>query len=164
MIFTEHFPALLNNIIIVIVFCRSLHVHDFFKLKLSFLFFLLFFLSFFLSQVDKIAFGDTQDVATHPGLQNKHADILLKFGFVWANVEWVDLRKPLYSALAARLYLSNIPAVRTLDYNKVFDYNYHTHIKSNKITKAQILYSIIASRLYHFNRDSLKRDFLLIDM
>ena len=30
------------------------------------------------------------------------------FQLVWANVEWVDLRKPLYSALAASLFLSLI--------------------------------------------------------
>ena len=27
------------------------------------------------------------------------------FGITWSTVQWVDLRKPLYSALAARLYL-----------------------------------------------------------
>ena len=28
----------------------------------------------------------------------------------WTTVQWVDLRKPLYSALAARLFLSNVPS------------------------------------------------------
>ena len=31
------------------------------------------------------------------------------FGIDWSSVTWVDLRKPLYSGIAARLFLSNIP-------------------------------------------------------
>lgn len=36
-------------------------------------------------------------------------DIDSEFGITWANTDWSDLRKPFYSALAARLYLEIIP-------------------------------------------------------
>lgn len=61
-------------------------------------------------QVDEIGFMDTQDVASHPGLRAKYEQILREFGINWPDVEWMDLRKPLYSGIAARLKLSNIPA------------------------------------------------------
>ena len=59
-------------------------------------------------QVDQTGFLDTQDVASHPGLTAKFAAIQTACGFNWATVTWQDLRKPMYSALAARLFLSNI--------------------------------------------------------
>lgn len=38
-----------------------------------------------------------------------HRDqIQAKLGITWVNVTWVDLEKPLFSALAARLYLARI--------------------------------------------------------
>lgn len=58
-------------------------------------------------QVDKIGFNDTQDVKSHPKLKNKFKKIKERFGINWENVKWKDLRKPLYSAIAARLLLSN---------------------------------------------------------
>lgn len=57
-------------------------------------------------QVD--SFAATKDVASHPGLTAKHEAIKAKFGIIWADVKHEDLRKPIYSGLAARLYLSNI--------------------------------------------------------
>ena len=60
-------------------------------------------------QVDEIAFKDTQATASHPLLVNKIAEIKKKFGIEWCSVEWTDLEKPLYSGLAARLFLSNNP-------------------------------------------------------
>ncbi|XP_072040074.1 uncharacterized protein, partial [Amphiura filiformis] len=61
-------------------------------------------------QVD--SFDDTQDITSHPGLVNKFAQIKQAFGIDWQAVQQSDLRKPLYSAIAARLYLSNIkPAI-----------------------------------------------------
>ena len=58
-------------------------------------------------QVDMIGFQDTQDTASHPGLVAKFREIQQKFGIDWPSVQWEDLRKPLYSGLAARLFLSN---------------------------------------------------------
>ena len=60
-------------------------------------------------QVDEIAFRSTKDTASHPGLIAKHQQILDTFGINWLNVEWSDLRIPLFSGLAARLFLLNIP-------------------------------------------------------
>ena len=56
------------------------------------------------------AFLDTKDTTSHPGLVDKYRKIEEYFGIDWNVVEWEDLRKPLYSGLAARLYLSNKPA------------------------------------------------------
>ena len=60
-------------------------------------------------QVDKTGFEATQDTASHPALVNKFAKVKAEFGIDWSSVKWTDLEKPLYSGLAARLYLSNIP-------------------------------------------------------
>ena len=60
-------------------------------------------------QVDKIAFEDTQDTKSHSRLSKKFAKIKSKFGIEWSCVKWKDVEKPLYSGLAARLFLSNIP-------------------------------------------------------
>ena len=61
-------------------------------------------------QVDLIGFRDTQDKDSHPGLDSKFRKIKSNFGIDWPSVQWEDLRKPLFSALAARLKLSNVPA------------------------------------------------------
>ena len=59
-------------------------------------------------QVDLIGFQDTQDTNSHPGLVSKFREIQREFGIDWPSVQWEDLRKPLYSGLAARLKLSNV--------------------------------------------------------
>jgi len=59
-------------------------------------------------QVDFIGFRDTKDTSAHPGLVTKFRAIQQKFGIDWPSVQWEDLRKPLYSGLASRLFLSNI--------------------------------------------------------
>ncbi len=60
-------------------------------------------------QVDEIGFYDTQNVASHPGLTAKYEQIMQEFGINWPDVVWMDLRRPLYSGIAARLKLLNIP-------------------------------------------------------
>ena len=59
-------------------------------------------------QVDQIGFNSTKDVSSHPALVKKHQKIKEEFNIDWSNVQWMDLRKPLYSGIAARLFLSNI--------------------------------------------------------
>ena len=59
-------------------------------------------------QVDLVGFQSTQNTAHHPSLVVKHREIRMRFGIDWSTVQWMDLRKPLFSALAARLFLSNI--------------------------------------------------------
>ncbi|XP_038053358.1 uncharacterized protein LOC119725839 [Patiria miniata] len=61
-------------------------------------------------QVDKIGFQSTKDTASHPGLKKKFEAIKSSLSIDWATVEWEDLDKPLYSAIAARLFLTNIPS------------------------------------------------------
>ena len=61
-------------------------------------------------QVDSVGFEDTKNVSAHPSLRSKYRQIEDKFGIEWSGVEWESLRKPLYSGLAARLLLSNVPA------------------------------------------------------
>ena len=60
-------------------------------------------------QVDEIAFLATKDTSSHPSLNGKHQKIRQHLSIDWSTVTWNDLRKPLYSGLAARLFLSNIP-------------------------------------------------------
>jgi len=73
-------------------------------------------------QVDLIGFKDTQNVKSHPGLKTKFAKIQKAFGIDWNKVTWKDLRKPLYSAIAARLYLSNKPGAIPTSLNKQAEY------------------------------------------
>lgn len=60
-------------------------------------------------QVDQIAFRSTQDTSSHPRLRERFRQIMEEFGIDWPNVQWTDLRKPLFSGIAARLFLLNIP-------------------------------------------------------
>ena len=60
-------------------------------------------------QVDQIAFLATKDSLSHPSLTQKHEKIREILNIDWSSVTWNDLRKPLYSGLAARLFLSNVP-------------------------------------------------------
>ncbi len=48
----------------------------------------------------------------------------MRFKIDWMDVEWVDLRKPLYSGLAARLFLSTIlqPIPHIADINGQAEY------------------------------------------
>ena len=56
-------------------------------------------------QVDEIRFQDTKSIAA---LENERNEILFFFDINWSTVTWADLRRPLYSGLAARLLLANI--------------------------------------------------------
>ena len=60
-------------------------------------------------QVDEIGYRDTKDVFSHPSLAKKHHKIKDQFGIDWQSTTYQDLLKPLYSGLAARLHLSNVP-------------------------------------------------------
>ena len=60
-------------------------------------------------QVDRSGFEDTQDVAAHPKLGEKYKLIMSRYGIHWESVDYVDLLKPLYSGIAARLFISSIP-------------------------------------------------------
>ena len=60
-------------------------------------------------QVGRRGFQSTQDVRSHRRLAGKLARIKRALCIDWSRVEWRDLTKPLYSAIAARLFLLNKP-------------------------------------------------------
>ena len=60
--------------------------------------------------LDEDLFDETQDTSSYSSLVNLHQSIETKFSIDWSSVAWNDLRKPLYSALAARLYLTTVSA------------------------------------------------------
>jgi hypothetical protein len=60
-------------------------------------------------QVDKIALADTKDLESHPALAKAHIRIRRATGFDWFGVECRHLDYPLFGALAARMFLMNIP-------------------------------------------------------
>lgn len=53
----------------------------------------------------------TQNTTQYQGLINLHLDISANFFIQWSSVQWSDLRRPLYSALAARLYMYTVPPI-----------------------------------------------------
>ena len=59
--------------------------------------------------VDENIFNDTQNINIYPRLRAKFDQIRRQFNVDWCSVRWSDLRKPLYSAIAARLALYNLP-------------------------------------------------------
>lgn len=59
--------------------------------------------------VDQNVFLDTQNVDTRPRLRVKLAQLQDEFSINWEKTNWRDLRRPLYSAIAARLVLYNFP-------------------------------------------------------
>ena len=60
--------------------------------------------------VDEDLFDETQNTTSYSTLTNLHQEIQSTFSIQWSLVEWNDLRKPLYSALAARLYFYTVSA------------------------------------------------------
>lgn len=60
-------------------------------------------------QLSRLAFQDTQDTYSHRRLPSKYERLYETFKIDWLSVTYDDLEKPFYSALAARLYLSNDP-------------------------------------------------------
>ena len=84
-------------------------------------------------QVDKIGFADTQNVASHPKLKTKFETIQAATGISWQSASWEDLRKPLYSGIAARLLsvLLNIPEAIPSDLQGQAQY-WKTHYNTDK--------------------------------
>lgn len=62
-------------------------------------------------QMDNARFAQTQDVATYPVLAERYRQIRENlFGIIWEDAMYEDLNRPLYSAVAVRLYLSTLEA------------------------------------------------------
>jgi len=68
--------------------------------------------------VDEDTFLKTKNTTSYPRLPARFQQIRLHFGIDWQTVQWRELRKPLYSALAARFVLyiapANIPSADNL--------------------------------------------------
>ena len=60
-------------------------------------------------QVSQFAFRDTKDEIAHIRLPGKYKSLLETLGVDWRAARRRDLEIPMYSAIAARLYLSNFP-------------------------------------------------------
>ena len=60
--------------------------------------------------LDEDQFLKTKNTTLYTRLPARFQQIELRIGINWLNVQWTDLRKPLYSALAARLVLYIAPA------------------------------------------------------
>ena len=82
-------------------------------------------------QVDEVGYEATKDISSHPDLVEKHRKIKEKFGIDWMKTSWEDLRKPFYSGLAARLYLSNIPEAIPADVEEQAKY-WKKHYNTSK--------------------------------
>jgi hypothetical protein len=67
-------------------------------------------------QMDRVAYEETKRVSSHPNLAKWHCTIqkkAKKIGYPlveWASTRWEHLAAPVYSCVAARLYLACIPA------------------------------------------------------
>ncbi len=59
-------------------------------------------------QVDEALFNETKDTVSNPEIVVYYQQILSSFGIDWSKVGWNDLLAPLFSALAARLYLTTV--------------------------------------------------------
>ena len=84
-------------------------------------------------QVDENIFDDTQNVANNLELVNTYSKVLGAFGVNWtAEIQWVDLRRPFFSALAARIYFEivekDIPNIGDLESQGQF---WKSHYNSN---------------------------------
>ena len=91
-------------------------------------------------QVDRIGFEDTQNVASHSKLKDHFKTIKRDFGIDWSTVKYEDLRKPLYSAIAARLKYKNIhttipPSWQLTSQAEYWKKNYNTRIGKGSAQK-----------------------------
>ncbi|XP_062597477.1 uncharacterized protein LOC134258895 [Saccostrea cucullata] len=89
-------------------------------------------------QVDESKFRQTQ---TSSSLQAQRNIILNKFGIDWSNVAWQDLRKPLYSGIAAALYtiLHGGVSWRIEDQANTYENYFHSFGGNNFTVQAQLL-------------------------
>ena len=60
-------------------------------------------------QLSSIKFSATKNI-TNSAISSHIASIATNFNISWTETQWLDLRKPFYSAIAARLYLEVITA------------------------------------------------------
>lgn len=105
--------------------------------------------------MDQDKFRETQ---TTSGLQNEKNIIRNTFGINWDYVTWSDLRKPLYSGIAAALYtkLHSVVAWRIEDQANTYESLFQSSGGHNFTNLAQLLDQGIFCSYFYFSRD-LKR-------
>ena len=84
-------------------------------------------------QIDEDVFNDTKNISAHSQLSSELDEVSRIFGIDWVNdITWQDLVKPLYSGIAARLYLSNNPAPIPTTLQEQAEYWEMNYTSSNK--------------------------------
>ena len=88
-------------------------------------------------QVSKYAFRDTKEETAHVRLPKKYQRLEEIFGIKWRDVSRVDLEIPMYSAIAARLYLSNfaeaIPPQYQISKQQEYWWRFYMHEHESKM-------------------------------
>ena len=87
-------------------------------------------------QVSQYAFQDTKDEIVHGHLTSLYQRLEEIFGIKWKEVSRVDLEIPMYSAIAARLYLSNfaeaIPPQSQISKQQEYWWQFYMHEHESK--------------------------------
>ena len=80
--------------------------------------------------VGESKYSATKNTGSNSQLQQKVQGISTNFGINWLTTNWTDLRKPFYSALAARLYMlvitQSIPLASNINGQGTYWANYFT--------------------------------------
>ena len=120
--------------------------------------------------VSREAFLDTQDTKNNPRLPGKFEGIREKFQIDWPSVTWRDLRRPLYSAIAARLVLfvapTSIPQTSDIPAQAEFWMQYYNtggstanFIAAASELEGMFCYRLIWETIYGFTESAHGNDF-----
>ncbi len=109
--------------------------------------------------VDEDKFFSTQANST-PNVE-RHDAIRKSFNIDWPSVQWSDLRIPLYSGIAARLFLLNISDTETIPCNVPGQATYwRTHYRvycGKTCNETEVTFIENVNMLTHSNRKSRKK-------
>ena len=87
-------------------------------------------------QLSETKYTATKNTGSNTELQQQVQGISTSFGINWLTTQWVDLRKPFYSALAARLYMqvitASIPLASDVSSQGTYWANYYTSSGGNQ--------------------------------
>ena len=106
-------------------------------------------------RVSESKYAATKDTSSNRHLEPKIQAISTTFGIKWLSTNWTDLRKPFYSALAARLYMlvitQSIPLASNINGQGTYWANYFTSsggTQSDYVTAVNELLTL-QSKLYN---------------
>ena len=87
-------------------------------------------------QLSEAKYTATKNTGSNTQLQQQVQGISSNFSINWLTTQWVDLRKPFYSALAARLYMqvitASIPLASNVSSQGNYWANYYTSSGGNQ--------------------------------